>query len=102
MANVTFNGNVGKDANGNPAQAAPGETVTITVTAPDGTTSTITAITDANGNYTSSLATFTVGGTYSFLGSIPADAKFKAAQATGTFTITVLADRTLTVNVTLT
>ena len=41
VVNVTFNGNV-------TLQAAVGETVTITITAPDGTKTTLTATTAAN------------------------------------------------------
>ena len=94
MANVTFSGNVS-------AQAAPGETVTIIVTAPDSTKTTVTGTTDASGNFTTTPEAFTVGGTYNFEASVPADAQYNAASATGTFTITVLQNRTLTINVTV-
>jgi len=57
MASVTFNGVVS-------AQAAAGETVTITVTKPDTTTETLTALTLADRTY-SVTKIYTIAGSYS-------------------------------------
>lgn len=91
--NVTFNGNV-------TAQAAAGETVTVTVTTPGGATSTTTGTTDASGNYTTGTLTFNVAGTYSFVASIPADSQYEAEETSPQTFAVALANRTLTVTVT--
>lgn len=88
--NVNFSGEVS-------AQAAAGETVTITITMPDGSEDTQTATTQADGTFATAVKSYAIGGTYNFVASIPADAAYKAASVNGSFT--VLADRTLTVNV---
>jgi hypothetical protein len=93
VANVTFNGVVS-------AQAAPGETVTVTVTLPDTTTDTLTATTDNTGAYTAT-KTYTTPGSYSAVAAVPADAQYDAAQSPLVpFTIAV-ANRTVTLNVSL-
>ena len=93
MATVTFSGNQS-------AQAAAGETVTITGTKPDQTTDTWTAITLADGSY-SKTASYTVAGNYSAVASAQADAQFTSWQSLPQpFTITLQARTgTLTVAV---
>ena len=93
MANITFAGVVS-------AQAAAGETVTITVTKPDSTKDTLTATTDGNGNY-SVTKTYTVSGSYSAIATVTADAQYAAATSPATpFTIS-LVNRTVALNVAL-
>ena len=93
MATVTFNGSVS-------AQAAAGETVTITVTDPSGNKTTLTATTNSTGAFTVA-GTYAVAGNYTYSAAIPADADYQAATSTGTFEVT-LASRTLTVTVAVT
>ena len=95
MATVTFNGTVS-------AQAAPGETVTIVVTKPDGSTDTFTATTVADGTYTAS-TTYAAAGSYSAVASGAADAKYTSWTSTPqAFTITQeLIARTGTLTVTV-
>jgi hypothetical protein len=91
VANVTLSGTVS-------AQAASGETVTITVLKPDGTKDPWTTTTDTTGAYTLT-KTYTVAGTYSAVATVSADAQYAAATSpTVSFTIT-LVNRTVTLNV---
>ena len=90
--NVIFSGNVSD-------QATAGQQVTITVTAPDGTKSTVTATTKADKTYASPIESYAIAGNYSYTASIPADSEYVAASTTGTFTVT-LANRVLTITVT--
>ncbi len=93
MANVTFAGSQS-------AQAAAGETVTVTVTKPDSTKDTLTATTDATGAYTVT-KTYTVVGAYSAVASGAADAQYTSWTSTPqNFTIS-LTNRTGTLTVTL-
>jgi len=81
---VTFNGSQS-------AQAAAGETVTIVVTKPDGTTDTFTATTQADGTYSAS-TTYAVAGSYSAVAAGPADAQFTSWQSLPSpFTLTLQA-----------
>ena len=87
---VIFNGSVSKES-------AAGETITITVTRPDGSQRTATALTDASGNFT---VTYTdLVASYTAVASIPRDSQYQAAQSQPiTFSTTLLA-RTLTLSV---
>ena len=92
MVKLNFNGQVS-------AQAAPGETVT--VTAPDGSVAVETALTLDDLTYVTTAQDFTIVGDYTYVASVDADAKYKSATANGVVTITSaeeLADRTITVN----
>lgn len=90
--NVNFSGNVS-------AQAAPGETVTVTITFPDGkTTDTQTATTQADGTFATQAKSYMIAGTYTWVANIAADSEYKAKSVTGSFTVT-LVDRILTVQV---
>ena len=93
MVSVRFNGAASK-------QSAPGEQVTITVTKPDSTKETLTASTDAAGAYSVTKA-YTVGGAYKAQPSIPADAEYIAVTGAEVPFVIGLADRTLTLTVTL-
>lgn len=94
MANVTFSGVVS-------AQTAAGETVIITVTKPDTTTETLTALTLADRTYTVTKA-YTIAGNYSAKAHGNADATYSAwDSASIPFTI-ALTTRTGTLGVTLT
>lgn len=91
--NPTFHGTVS-------AQTQAGETITLTVIKPDGTSDVFTALTLADKSY-SVTRTYTVAGNYSVTAHVDADAEFNAANSTPyQFTI-ALQDRTITVNVTL-
>lgn len=91
--NVTFSGTVS-------AQAAAGETVTITVTHPDNTTETLTALTLANLTY-SVTKVFTIAGSYKAKAHGDADAVYQAWDSTEvTFSISLTA-RTGTLVVTV-
>lgn len=91
---VVFSGNVS-------AQAQAGETVTITVTLPDGTKDTLTATTQADLSY-SATKEYMVAGAYNAVASGVADSQFRAwTSQTVSFTIE-LADRTGTLVVTFT
>jgi uncharacterized protein GlcG (DUF336 family) len=98
---VTFSGSQS-------AQAAAGETVTIVVTKPDGTTDTFTAATQADGTYSTS-TTYAVAGSYSAVASAQADAQYTSWTSTPqAFTIPttpppppVLTPRTGTLTVTV-
>ena len=82
------------------AQVAAGETVTITVTKPDGT-ETLTATTLADKTY-SVTKTYTVAGNYSAVAHQDADTQYSAWDA-GPVTFTIaLTTRTGTLTVTLT
>lgn len=94
MANVTFSGTVS-------AQAASGETVTVTVTKPDTTKDTLNAKTDATGTYSVS-QTYTVAGAYSATATVPADAQYAAATSPAVSFTIALVNRTVTLNVVLT
>lgn len=91
--NPTFHGIVS-------AQNQAGETVTLTVTKPDGTTDVFTAMTLADKSY-SVTRTYTVAGNYSVTAHVDADAQFNAANSTPYPFTVALQDRTVTVNVTL-
>jgi hypothetical protein len=69
----TFSGEVS-------AQSAPGETVTITVTKPDGETDVFTAKTDENGAF-STTRDYPVGTGYSVVFHVDADADYTAADS---------------------
>lgn len=91
MGTITFLGNVSN-------QAAPGESVTITVTKPDGTTDLVTAVTDAQGMFT---ATYNaIPGLYAATASIAGDAEFDAATSNTVQFSVALTARTLTLSVT--
>lgn len=93
MAQVTFTGIVS-------AQAALGETVTVTVTKPDATTEPLitTTLTDRTYSVTKQ---YMVAGAYKAKAHIDADAIYLAADSTEvSFTVTLTA-RALTLNVTL-
>ena len=93
MANVTFSGVVS-------AQATAGETVTVTVTKPDATTETVTALTLADRTYTVTKA-YSAAGSYSAKAHGNADAIYSSWDSTSVpFTITLTA-RTGTLNVVL-
>ena len=93
MANVTFSGVVS-------AQTAPGETITVTVTKPDGTTDALAAQTDSTGAYTVT-KTYTAAGAYSAVANVPADAQYVAAASPVIkFSISLL-NRTVSLNVNL-
>lgn len=79
------------------AQAAPGETVTITVTKPDTTEDIVQAQTDASGNFTAQYTPATTG-TYSAVASVGPDAKYHAANSSPAI-FTVGAARTITLSV---
>jgi len=99
VANVTFSGTVATQAT--PPVPRPNISVTVTVTKPDGTTDTLTANTDTSGNYTVT-QTYTVAGAYSAIANVPADTQYAAAASPAVpFTITVLANQTVTLNVNL-
>ena len=69
------------------AQANPGETVTITLTAPNGAVTLATTITDKNGNFTVNLY-FPVQGNYTYTLSMQQDPKYVApTPKKGTFTV---------------
>lgn len=70
---VRFNGSVS-------AQEKAGETVTITVTQPDGSIQTLTALTDANGAYAMSMD-YSAPGDYQARAHIDADAMYQAADS---------------------
>lgn len=94
VANIIFSG-------AQTAQAADGETVTITVTKPDGTTEILTATTLADKTY-STTTQYTVPGQYSGKAHGNADAQYSAWDSTVVpFTVSLLA-RTGTLVVTLT
>lgn len=83
MANVVFNGAVS-------AQVTAGETVTITVTKPDSSTETLTAVTLADNSY-SVTKQYTVAGAYKAVAHGNADAVYDAwdsAQVPFTVTLT--------------
>ena len=92
VSTVTFSGSVS-------AQAVPGETVTITVTKPDGT-ETLTATTQADGTF-STTKEYTVPGNYTAVFHIDADAIYLAADAGPIPFVIPLQPRTLTVSVTV-
>ena len=93
MANVIFAGS-------QTAQVAAGQTVTITVTKPDGTTDTLTAKTDSTGAYTVT-KTYTAAGSYSAVAAGAADTQYTAwTSKPFPFTIS-LTDRAGTLTVTL-
>ena len=99
MANVTFTGNVSTQAT--PPVPRPNITVTVTVTKPDTTKDTWTATTDSSGNYQVTKP-YTVAGAYSAAATVPADTQYAAATSPAApFTITVLANQTVTLNVSL-
>ena len=92
MTTKTFSGKIS-------AQTSTGETVTITVSKPDASKDTLTAATDAQGNYTTT-KDYTVAGNYSAVASIPVDPTYtQATSPTVNFTIALIT-RTLTLNVT--
>ena len=63
------------------AQAQAGETVTIVITNPDGSVEDpITAVTDANGNFTATVDMLPGTG-YQAQGSTPADTEYQAVQS---------------------
>lgn len=90
MGTVTFVGNVS-------AQAAPGETVTVTVQKPDTTTDTVTGVTDAQGMFTA--AYNAAPGHYSATASVPADAVYQAVQSNTVQFDVQLSSRTITLSV---
>lgn len=93
MANVTFAGTLS-------AQAAAGETVTVTVTKPDGTKDTWTAVTNSTGAY-SVTEVYMIAGAYSATASVAADADYAAATSPAVpFNISA-ANRTVSLNVAL-
>lgn len=93
MVNAVFQGS-------NSAQVAAGETVTITVTKPDNSTETLTAVTQADKTYTTSKV-YTIAGNYTAKAHQDADAGYSAwDSAPYPFTVT-LAQRTGTLIVTL-
>lgn len=93
MANVSFSGAVS-------AQAAAGETVTITVTKPDTTTEAVTAVTLADKTYSVTNA-YSVAGAYKAKAHGDADAIYTAwDSAEVPFTVALTA-RTGTLNVVL-
>jgi hypothetical protein len=91
--NVTFSGSVS-------AQAVTGETVTITVTKPDASTETVTAVTLADRSYTVTKA-YVIAGAYSAKAHGDADAIYASWDSNSVpFTIALTA-RTGTLNVAL-
>jgi hypothetical protein len=91
MATVTFSGNVS-------AQVAAGETVTFTITKPDGTTETITTTTKADKTF-STTKDYTIAGAYSAVAGIASDPTWTAATSPSVpFTI-ALQTRSITLNV---
>lgn len=94
MGTVKFAGSVS-------AEVAAGETVTLIVTKPDGTTETLTTTTLVDGSYELT-KTYAVAGQYSFVAHVDADAEFdKADSQPAPFTIN-LAPRTITATATVT
>lgn len=92
--NVLFNGSVS-------AQASAGETVTITVTKPDSTTETVTALTLADKTY-SVAKIYVVAGAYSAKAHGDADSQYVAWDSTDVPFNIALANRTGTLIVTVT
>lgn len=90
MGTVVFSGNVS-------AQAAEGETVTITITKPDGIEVTITEITDSTGAFSSSYTDFP--GSYTAIATIQEDALYKATSSPVVAFDIEKGDRTLTLSV---
>jgi len=92
VVNVVFSGAV-------TFQAVSGETVTLVVTKPGGTTDTWTTTTLADKTFT--LTKPYPAGSYSIVVSIPADTEYKAAVSSSTpFTVNLL-DRAIAVTVTV-
>jgi len=91
MVTINITGNVS-------AQAAAGETVTFTITKPDATVDTLTAVTLDDLSFAAT-TTYTDAGDYTIVAAVGADAAFLAAtSAVVTFNVpTVLAPRTITV-----
>ena len=99
MADVTFAGTVATQAT--PPVPRPNIPVTVTVTKPDTTKDTLAATTDSSGKYTVT-KTYTAAGPYSATATVPADTQYAAATSPAApFTITVLMNQTVTLNVSL-
>lgn len=90
MATVTFAGAVS-------AQSQIGETITITVTKPDATKDVWTTLTLADKTFSLS-KTYAIGGPYSAVAHIDADAQNKAADSPAV-NFQISADRTITLTV---
>lgn len=92
---VVFHGGVS-------AQAQSGETVTITVTKPDNTTETLTALTLADKSYATSPKEYLIAGTYKAKAHGDADAIYLAWDSAEKTFVIALTARTGTLEVTLT
>lgn len=93
MTNVTFSGSVS-------AQAVVGETVTITITKPDSTTETVTALTLADRTYTVTKQ-YAVAGNYKAKAHGDENAIYTAWDSTTVSFTIMLTARTGTLNATL-
>ena len=88
MANITISGSVS-------AQFNSGETVTVTLTKPDLTTETLTAITQEDKSF-SVTKTYIIAGAYSYIVSIAADPQYSQAVTVPTNFTIELTTRTIT------